>query len=130
MNITEALAFDCVQANFNVQDEIQARMYTSHYFEYKACADFALKAHDAIAILQIEIKRLTSLPGNSTGACTAKHRYRDLTAVFLPACIDYNLDTGAVVCLPAAGQAGQPCGQPYNERWIRLVENKFSFNGE
>lgn len=128
MNITEALAFDCVQANFDVQDNLQNN---AEYHYYDVCdADYARKAHDVIAILQIEIKRLKSLPGNSTGACTVKHRYRELTAVFLPACIDYNLDTGAVVCLPAVGQAGQACGQPYNDRWIRLVKNKFSSDGE
>ena len=127
MNITEALAFDTVQANFNVKDAIENGSPDGAIIDLQ---DFALKAHDVIAILQIEIKRLKSLPGNSTGACTAKHRYRELTAVFLPACIDYNLDTGAVVCLPAVGQAGQACGQPYNDRWIRLAKNKFSSDGE
>ena len=126
MNITEALAFDTVQANFDVQDAVeQETMGRSTDLQ-----DFVLKAHDVIAILQLEIKRLKSLPDNYVGASIAKFRYRDLTAVSLPACIDYNLDTGAVVCLPAAGQAGQPCGQPYNERWIRLVKNKFSSDGE
>lgn len=123
MNITEALAFDCVQANFDVLDDV--RVYGGGDICDK---HFALKAHDVIAILQLEIKRLKSLPGNSTGACTAQHIYRDLTAFGLPACIDYHLDTGRIVCMPASN--GRHCDEPYSARWIRLVENNFSIKKE